>query len=118
MLLAGIGLLWCVLGAAGFTGLLLLFAFFVCIVGIYACFLWFCWLAAIFRLVGLRITLSMLLGTVLSTIFAVKLKGPLAVGLPVMAPVAAVNVKPPGSDPGPMENVYSCTPPFGTSAEL
>jgi hypothetical protein len=40
-----------------------------------------------------------------STTFAVKLKGPAATGVPVIAPVVLFNVNPEGSDPEVIEYV-------------
>ena len=53
-----------------------------------------------------------------STTWAVKVNVPAAVGVPVMAPVEGFSVKPVGSEPLVMENVYGGTPPVTTSAEL
>ena len=49
-------------------------------------------------------------GVLLSTTWAVKLNGPAAVGVPVMAPVAAFSDRPVGSKPAEMENVYGVVP--------
>jgi hypothetical protein len=55
-----------------------------------------------------------------SVALAVKEKGlPAAVvGVPVTAPEAVFRLKPGGSDPGAIENVYGDVPPVGTSKEL
>jgi hypothetical protein len=53
-----------------------------------------------------------------STTWAVKVNVPAAVGVPVMAPVDGFSVKPVGSEPLVIENVYGGTPPVATSAEL
>jgi len=53
-----------------------------------------------------------------STTCAVKLNVPAVVGVPVMAPVELFSVKPAGSDPLVMENVYGGVPPPATRAEL
>ena len=50
--------------------------------------------------------------------WAVKLKVPAEVGVPVMAPVAGLRFKPVGSDPEIMEYVYGVMPPEATSDEL
>jgi hypothetical protein len=43
----------------------------------------------------------------------VNVKVPTAVGVPVMAPVVALNVKPGGSDPAAITNVNGAVPPAG-----
>ena len=53
-----------------------------------------------------------------STTFAVKVKGPNAVGVPVIAPVVELSVRPVGRDPAMIENVYGGTPPLAVNAEL
>jgi hypothetical protein len=53
-----------------------------------------------------------------STTWAVKVNVPAAVGVPVMAPVEGFSVKPVGSEPLVIENVYGGTPPVATKAEL
>ena len=53
-----------------------------------------------------------------STTWAVKLNVPAVVGVPVMAPVDGFSVKPAGSEPLIIENVYGGTPPEATNAEL
>jgi hypothetical protein len=53
-----------------------------------------------------------------STTWAVKVNDPAAVGVPVMAPVETFSVRPVGSEPAVMENVYGGTPPVATNAEL
>ena len=53
-----------------------------------------------------------------STTWAVKVNGPDAVGVPVMAPVELFRVKPVGREPLMMEKVYGGTPPEAVSAEL
>ena len=53
-----------------------------------------------------------------STTWAVKVNVPAAVGVPVTAPVDALSVKPAGSEPLVIENVYGGMPPVATSAEL
>jgi hypothetical protein len=53
-----------------------------------------------------------------STTCAVKLNVPEVVGVPVMAPVEEFSVKPAGSEPLMMENVYGGTPPVAIRAEL
>src|ERR1700690_151313 len=53
-----------------------------------------------------------------STTWAVKLYVPAVVGVPVMAPVDALSVKPGGRVPVMIENVYGATPPVAISAEL
>ena len=52
-----------------------------------------------------------------STTWAVKLNVPAAVGVPVMAPVEGFSVRPVGSAPLMIENVYGGTPPVATKAE-
>ena len=49
-------------------------------------------------------------GAVLSVTFTVKLKVPAAFGVPVIAPVAAVNDKPPGNAPLLIDHVYGAVP--------
>ena len=49
---------------------------------------------------------------------AVKVNVPAAVGVPVIAPVPAANVRPPGSVPETIEYVYGAVPPPATSDEL
>ena len=53
-----------------------------------------------------------------STTWAVKLNVPAVVGVPVMAPVDELSVKPAGNEPVMIENVYGGTPPVATSDEL
>ena len=53
-----------------------------------------------------------------SATFAVKLNNPVEFGIPVIAPVTGFRVSPPGSAPGPIENVYGNTPPLPSNAEL
>jgi hypothetical protein len=53
-----------------------------------------------------------------SVTFAVKLKVPAVVGVPVMAPVEVFSVNPGGSDPDVIENVYGGTPPLAVNDEL
>jgi len=53
-----------------------------------------------------------------STTWAVKLKEPAVVGVPVMAPVLGFSVKPGGRLPAVIEKVYGGVPPVATSAEL
>ena len=53
-----------------------------------------------------------------STTWAVKLNVPGVVGVPVIAPVDGFRIKPPGSEPLTIENVYGGIPPVATSAEL
>jgi hypothetical protein len=47
----------------------------------------------------------------LSVTFAVKLDVPVAVGVPVIAPVAAVRLKPPGRLPADIDQVMGAVPP-------
>ncbi len=54
----------------------------------------------------------------LSTTFAVKLKVPAAVGVPVIAPVDEFSVRPGGKLPELIEKVYEGTPPLATRLEL
>jgi hypothetical protein len=49
---------------------------------------------------------------------AVKLNGPGAVGVPVIAPVAAFRLSTGGSEPEAIENVYGGAPPVATRLEL
>ena len=53
-----------------------------------------------------------------SVTLAVKLNVPVAVGVPVMAPVLMLSVSPVGSEPVVMENKYGGVPPVAVSAEL
>jgi hypothetical protein len=53
-----------------------------------------------------------------STTFAVKLKAPGVVGVPVMAPVAGFRVRPGGRLPAVIENVNGACPPVVVNAEL
>jgi hypothetical protein len=53
-----------------------------------------------------------------STTWAVKLNVPAMVGVPVIAPVEVFSVKPAGSEPLVIENVYGETPPVAMRAEL
>jgi hypothetical protein len=53
-----------------------------------------------------------------STTWAVKVNVPAVLGVPVMAPVDGFRVRPAGSEPLVIENVYGGTPPVATSAEL
>ena len=53
-----------------------------------------------------------------STTFAVKVKLPAVVGVPVIAPVEASNVRPGGKEPEVIEKVYGGTPPVAVRAEL
>jgi hypothetical protein len=48
----------------------------------------------------------------------VKVKDPIAVGVPVMAPVEEFNDRPVGRDPLMIENVYGGTPPEAARVEL
>jgi hypothetical protein len=71
---------------------------------------------------GVTVMLQLLLTVtgVESVALAVKEKGlPTAVvGVPVTAPEAVFRLKPGGSDPGVIENVYGDAPPVGASKEL
>lgn len=51
----------------------------------------------------------------LSVTIAVNVNVPVALGLPVIAPVEAVNVKPVGSDPVAMLQLYGGVPPVAVS---
>jgi hypothetical protein len=69
-------------------------------------------------------TIEQLLVTVLlaalpeeSITCAVKLNVPGVVGVPVIAPVAALSVKPAGRDPRMIEYVYAATPPVAVNAD-
>ena len=53
-----------------------------------------------------------------SVTLTVKEKGPAEVGVPVIAPVVVFRVRPAGSAPEPMANVYGAVPPVTTIAEL
>jgi hypothetical protein len=53
-----------------------------------------------------------------STTWAVKLYVPVVVGAPVTAPVEVLSVKPEGSKPLMIANLYPGTPPVALSAEL
>ena len=53
-----------------------------------------------------------------STALAVKLNVPELVGVPVIAPVDALRVRPAGREPELMEKVYGDTPPPATRLEL
>ena len=53
-----------------------------------------------------------------STTWAVKLNVPYVVGVPVMAPDDGFSVKPGGSEPLMIENVYGGMPTVATSDEL
>jgi len=52
-----------------------------------------------------------------SVTLMVKLKTPVAVGVPVMAPFVVFNVKPVGSAPDASANVYPGVPPLATTLE-
>ena len=53
-----------------------------------------------------------------STTWAVKLKGPAVVGVPVMAPVLVFSISTGGRTPTVMEKVYAGTPPVATRAPV
>ena len=53
-----------------------------------------------------------------STALAVKLNVPEVVGVPVIAPVDALRVRPAGREPELMEKVYGDSPPPATRLEL
>jgi hypothetical protein len=53
-----------------------------------------------------------------SVTLTVKENGPAVVGVPVIAPVVVFSVRPPGSEPEAIANVYGAVPPVTVIAEL
>jgi len=53
-----------------------------------------------------------------SVTLTVKENGPALVGVPVMAPVVVFSVRPAGSEPEAIANVYGAVPPVTVIAEL
>jgi len=53
-----------------------------------------------------------------SVTLTVKENGPALVGVPVIAPVVVLSVRPPGNDPEAIANVYGAVPPVTVIAEL
>jgi hypothetical protein len=54
-------------------------------------------------------------GLLESVTWTVKLKVPMVVGVPEITPVAALSVKPVGSDPLAIDHVYGEVPPLAAS---
>ena len=63
----------------------------------------------------LKPLLAVAAGLAESVARTVKLKVPLAVGVPVMAPVAAFKLSPAGSEPLVIDQVYGAVPPLAAS---
>ena len=67
------------------------------------------------EMVMLKALLANCWGLPASLTRAVKVKVPVLVGVPVMAPLAALSAKPPGRDPLAIDQVYGVVPPVAES---
>ena len=72
-------------------------------------------LAGAEEMVMLKALLANCWGLPASLTWAVNVKVPVLVGVPVMAPVAALSANPPGRDPLATDQVYGVVPPVAES---